>query len=273
MTSLTHLPVSAFWCFLQVLARCASLIAVAPALGSKQVPSQIKVYVALIVSAALTPVAERSLAPAGSPASGQVPASLYGIAAALVAQTMIGLIMGFGASLVLTAFQTAGALMDLQVGFTMAQTFNPMLGDLAAPITQFQYFYALLLFLMANGHHLLLIALAKSFAILPAGALHLAGAAQFSAVSNLLFGALVTALKIAAPTGAVMLAIDLSFALLNKAMPQMNIYYVGMPVKILAGLFVLIVLLPASAYFAGQLFSGQPQMFSDLMHALRHSAG
>ncbi len=271
MTSLAHLPVSLLWCFLQVLARCASLIAVAPALGSKQVPTQIKVYIALIISAALTPIAARSLAPHGDTGAAAMPSSMYGLASALLAQTFIGLVMGFAASLVLTAFQAAGALMDLQIGFTMAQTFNPMLGDLAAPITQFQYFYALLLFLLANGHHLLLQALAKSFALLPASALHLGSAAQFAGFSDLLFGSLVTALKIAAPTGAVMLAIDISFALLNRAMPQMNIYYVGMPVKVLAGLTVLIFLLPASAYFAGQLFSGQPQALSDLLHSMRHA--
>ena len=271
MLSFAHLPISLLWCFLQVLARCSSLIAVAPALGSKQVPSQIKIYIALIISAALTPIAERSLIPHGSTSNAALPSSLYGIASALLTQTMIGLIMGFAASLVLTAFQTAGALMDLQIGFTMAQTFNPMLGDLAAPITQFQYFYALLLFLLANGHHLLLLALAKSFELLPASALHLGSAAQFSAFSDLFLGSLVTAIKIAAPTGAVMLAIDISFALLNRAMPQMNIYYVGMPVKVLAGLAVLIVLLPASAYFAGQLFSGQPQALSGLFHSMRHA--
>ena len=264
MIDLKALSTVQFWVFLQVLVRVSSLVAVAPVFAARQMPGQVKIAISLVLALTLTPIVRPSFPPAG------VPTQLYELVAAVCAQAFIGLLMGFVVALILEAFQIAGALLDLQTGFTMAQTFNPNLGELAAPLTQFQNFYALLLFLLANGHHVLILALARSFAMLPASALDFTGGEPLKLISDLTFGALVNGLKIATPVAAVLLVIDISFALLNRAMPQLNIFYVGMPVKVIAGLIVLGVILPATAVFTGQLVVGEPRMLADLLHAAAH---
>jgi flagellar biosynthetic protein FliR len=266
MFDLTTPGVDEFWVFLQVLARFSSLVAIAPVFGARQIPPQVKVGLTLVLSVALTPLVASSFPHAG------IPGNMYDMISTLVLQAAVGLIMGFVASLVLSAFQIGGSLLDLQVGFTMAQTFNPNENETAAPLNQFQYYYALLLFLLANGHHLVITALARSFAMLPASALDLTTGHHLQMISDITFGALVNGAKIAVPTCAVLFILDVAFALMSRAMPQLNIFFVGMPAKVIVGLLVIGVLLPATAIFAGELMSGQPQILSDLLHSMHRAA-
>ena len=143
--------------FLQVLARVSSLIAVAPVFGAREVPAPVKVGLSVILSMALTPIAAPSLRSAGAPTT------LYGVAAPIFAHVIIGLTLGFVVSLIVMAIEMAGSLIDTQVGFSMAQTFNPAISEQAGPFTQLQSMYCLLLFLLAHGHYILIVALANSF--------------------------------------------------------------------------------------------------------------
>jgi flagellar biosynthesis protein FliR len=179
--------------------------------------------------------------------------------------------MGFVVSLVLSAFQIAGSLLDLQIGFSMAQTFDPDMSGEATPLSQFQYYYALLLFLLANGHHIVLSALARSFALLPVDRLDLASGNHLNLMANVTFGALVNGVVIAAPTCAVLFIVDASFALMSRVMPQLNIFFVGMPAKVIVGLLLVGILLPAMAMFAGQMVSGQPMILTDVLRTMRHT--
>jgi len=173
------IPVRNYWILIQVFARVSSLIAIAPVFGATQVPTQVKVLLAVVISLIVWPLAFAALQ------HEPVPTDLYTMTAALIANALIGLAMGFVVSLTLTAVQMAGAVLDLQVGFTMAQTFNPEIGELAAPLTQLQYLYSLLLFLLANGHYLLISALGHSFALLPASSLKMASTFSLSFVTEL----------------------------------------------------------------------------------------
>jgi len=265
MIDLSSVAVSQFWVFLQVLIRFSSIVAIAPVFGARQVPTQVKVGLTLVLSIALTPLVRSSFPSADlSP-----PHDLGGFATVIVLQSMVGMLMGFVVSLVLSAFQIAGSLLDLQVGFSMAQTFDPELNSEATPLSQFQYYYALLLFLLANGHHIVLEALDRSFALLPASKITLASGSHLSLMTDVTFGALVNGVKIAAPTCAVLFIVDVSFALMSRAMPQLNIFFVGMPAKVIVGLLLIAVLLPATAVFAGQLISGEPSILSALIHTMR----
>ncbi|MDR3710608.1 MAG: flagellar biosynthetic protein FliR [Capsulimonadaceae bacterium] len=250
------------WVYLQVLARVSALIAIAPVFGAREVPAPVKVGLAVILSFVLAPIASPSLRAAG------VPDSLYGIASPLVAHIVIGLLLGFVVSLIIMAVEMAGALIDTQVGFSMAQMFNPAISELAGPFTQFQSMYALLLFLLAHGHYILIVALARSFINLPALAVDLNHASYLNFVSDITFNTLVNGLKIAAPPGAILLVVDFSFAMLARAVPQMNVFFVGMPLKALIGLMLIVVVLPLLAAMVGQMVSGLPFDLSRTMQGM-----
>jgi flagellar biosynthetic protein FliR len=253
------------WAFLQVLARVASLVAIAPVFGAKQTPNMVKVGLAFVLSIVITPIAMPSLRAAG------MPTTVYGMVAPLAGHVIVGLMMGFVASLVILAVELGGSLLDTQVGFSMAQTFNPALGELAAPLTQFQSMYALLLFLLAHGHYIVIAAVANSFAILPALDINFGTGSFLTMVGDLTFGVLVNGLKIAAPAGAILLVIDFTLALLARAVPQMNVFYVGMPLKVIAGLTLVAAILPLFAIFVGHMVADMPSDLTRMMEGLRHT--
>lgn len=263
MADLTTFTTQHFWAYLQVLVRISAMVAVAPVFGAGQVPAQVKVGLSLIISLVLLPVAEPSLART-------LPDTLFTLVAPIAGQAVIGLLLGFVISLVLVAMQMAGGLLDLQVGFSLAQVLNPTLGEMVTPLAQFQYLYALLLFLLANGHYILLSALAHSFAILPVSTLDLGSGSLLRFFSDITFATLVSGIRIAAPAAGVLLVMDVSLAFLARAVPQMNVYFVGMPAKVFVGLAILVVVLPMTAYFVGQMVAGSQYDMLALMRGMRH---
>lgn len=264
MFDFSTIPVRNYWILIQVFARVSSLIAIAPVFGATQVPTQVKVLLAVVISLIVWPLAFAALQ------HEPVPTDLYTMTAALIANALIGLAMGFVVSLTLTAVQMAGAVLDLQVGFTMAQTFNPEIGELAAPLTQLQYLYSLLLFLLANGHYLLISALGHSFALLPASSLKMASTFSLSFVTELTSATLINGITIAAPAAAVMMIVDISFAYLARSVPNMNIFFVGAPAKIAIGLSLMVAVLPMTAILIGHVIAQAPYQLSSAMNAMEH---
>jgi flagellar biosynthesis protein FliR len=256
------IPTINYWIFLQVFARVSSLIAVAPIFGAAQLPTQVKILLAFALSIVVWPLAFASLGHVA------MPTNFYLMAANLMGNAVIGIVMGFVVSLALMAVQMAGAILDIEIGFTIAQTFNPAIGDLAAPLTQLQYLYALLLFLMANGHFLLISALGQSFADIPATSLKMVSSATLDFVTTLTANTLENGIKIAAPAAAVMVMVDLSFAYLSKAVPQMNVFYVGSPVKIMIGLTLMVAVLPMTALLFGQIIGHTPYDLSSALSTM-----
>jgi flagellar biosynthetic protein FliR len=236
MSELAAFSTAAFWAYIQVFARVSALIVTAPVFGSAEVPVQVKVGLSFILTFALTPIVRASLGDV-------VPGTLYDTVVLLGGQVAIGLLIGFVVSLLFEGVRVGGGLLDLQMGFTQASVFNPLFNETVAPIANFQYRYAMVIYLLANGHWLLIAALERSFVGLPVAKLAF-GPHSVGAYTDLTFAMLLAGVQIAAPAAAILLITDIGFAFLNRAMPQMQVYFVGMPVKVLIGLGVLIVVIP-----------------------------
>lgn len=263
MFDLAAVSASGFWAWLQIFARVSALFVSAPVFGSREIPAQIKAGLAAVLSFALLPLARASLA-------ADVPSSLYVMIVALLAQTLIGLLLGLVVSLLFAAVRVGGDVLDYQMGFTQAATFNPQFNETVSPIANFQFRYALVLYLLGNGHWLLIAALLRSFSVLPAARLSLGGPA-LQAFTDVTFQMLVTGIQIAAPGAAVLLITDIAFAFLNRAVPQMQVFYVGMPVKVIVGLIVVAAVLPLLTVVVGQMVQHSPDDLLRLMRGLRKS--
>ncbi len=262
MLDLAAFSADAFWAFLQVFARVASLFVSAPVFGSREIPAPAKIGLAGVLSLALLPLVKPTLA-------ATVPSTVYGMAACLLGQALIGLLMGLAASLLFAAVRVGGDIIDYQMGFTQASTFNPQFNETISPIANFQYRYALLLYLIGNGHWLLLASLERSFVKLPVGHLVLGGGAV-GAYTDLTFQMLIAGVQIAAPGAAVLLVTDIAFAFLNKAVPQMQVFYVGMPVKVMVGLVIVAATLPVLTEVTGHLVMSMPDDLYTLLRGLAH---
>jgi flagellar biosynthetic protein FliR len=252
-----------FWAFLLVFARVSALFVTAPVFGSSSIPIQTKVGLALILTFVMVPSV--------TPALGTVvPIGAYAGVAAIIGQVIIGIAIGFVVSLTFEAVRVAGNLLDFQMGFSQAAVFNPQIADTVTPVANFQYQYAIVLYLLGNGHWLLIAALQRSFQALPVARLSF-GAGSEAAMADLTFQMLLTAIQIAAPAAAVLLITDIAFAFLNRAVPQMQVYFVGMPVKILVGLAVLVIILPTFSIVVGRLVAQSGQDIFTAIHGMRHA--
>jgi flagellar biosynthetic protein FliR len=254
MSDVGQFAATAFWAYLQVFARVSAVVVTAPVFGNAQVPAQVKVGLSLILTFALTPLVRSTLGDSALVTLGESVGALAG-------QVAIGLLIGFVVSLILEGVRVGGSILDLQMGFTQAAVFNPQFNETVAPIANFQYRYAMVIYLLANGHWLLIAALARSFVGLPVAKLAF-GPQSVGAFTDLTFDMLLVGVQIAAPAAAVLLITDLAFAFLNRAVPQMQVYFVGMPIKVLIGLGVFIIVMPLfTAVVANMVSQSAPNVF------------
>ncbi len=258
--------------FILVWVRTSSLMLATPwVFGQRGVPALARLGLGGLVAALLWPVAvgpaERWLQQAAA-TSGQ---GWTAWAAAVGAEAVAGLVMAFGVNTLFSAVLLAGQLVDLPMGFSVVNVIDPTLEEQAPLIGQFHMILATLVFFGVGGHHALLTALAESLRLLPPGAIASRGElldAALGAYSQ----AFVLGLRIAAPVMAAMFVADVALAVVARAVPQMNVFVVGFPVKILLGFAALLVAMPAVvAWFGGTLGQGGPgwELVARLVQSLK----
>jgi len=164
-------------------------------------------------------------------------------AGAVVQQVGIGLAMGFAVRLVFAAVELAGEIIGLQMGLNFASFFDPASNAQVSAVARFFGNISMLLFVVINGHLMVLMAVVKSFDSFPVGGnflqaigqmrLHELGASLFS-----------SALWIALPMIALLLFVNLTLGIISRVAPQMNIYAVGFPVTLTVGMLGITATLP-----------------------------
>ena len=259
MFDLAAFSADSFWAFLQVFARVSALFVSAPVFGASEIPAQVKIGLSGILSLVLLPLVKATVA-------AKVPGTVFGMAEVILGQALVGLLIGFVVSLLFVAVRMAGALTDYGMGFTQAATFNPQFNESIAPISSFQYRYAMVLYLIANGHWLLLAALERSFEKLPVSQISLTGLT--GSFTDVTFQMLLAGLQIAAPAVAVLMVTDIAFAFLNRAMPSVQIFYVGMPLKVLVGFVVVLAALPLLTAVVTQMAGAGPDQVALLLRGM-----
>lgn len=211
--------------------RVAALFASAPVLSHRAAPVRVRLAAALAVSVAVA---------AGGGAAPPAGASLVAAAAEQVA---VGLAIGFAMQLVFAGATLAGELVGLQMGLGFGSLFDPAGAGQTPTLGAFFSIAALLVFLAIDGHLALLLAVGESLRDLPPGTL----AARLDPLRLAEAGAVVfrTGLAIALPALAGLLLANIAFGLVARVSPQLNIFSVGFPATLFAGLLLLALTAPA----------------------------
>ncbi|MGQ9824826.1 MAG: flagellar biosynthetic protein FliR [Desulfotomaculales bacterium] len=221
--------------FLLVFARAGAFLAAGPLFWLPNIPRAAKAGFAFVVALVLFPVV-----PAFHPSfSG----GFLGFALAAAQETCVGLLLGCVCSLVFHSRTVAGQLMDIQMGFFMANIFDPATGAQATITSRFLYLLGVVLFFTLDGHHVLLAGLARSYNIVPLLGATLQGATALSVI-RIFAQTIALAVQIAAPVVAVILIIDICLGILGRTSPEMNIFMLGFPAKVGLGIFTLSILVP-----------------------------
>lgn len=223
-------------------ARLVAFLQIVPFFGGAAVPSRVKVATAT----ALVVIVYPSVA-AGLPAHQPLGFGPVGFAALLVKEVLVGFTLGFVASLIFEAIQVAGRIIDSQRGATMGETFAPQLQTRVSELGQFKLQFAIVVFLLIGAHRFFLSALVNSFGIIPAmGFPHLAAGWTSLAVSitELTGQVFSIGVQLAAPAMIALLLTDLFFGIVNRVAPQINVFFLSLPVKMIVGLLVVLIALP-----------------------------
>jgi flagellar biosynthetic protein FliR len=240
--------------YILILLRVSGLFAFAPVLSSTVIPAQMKVAGAMVVSLALTPVV-----------SPVVPAELTlgFLVKSAAGETAVGLLIGYAANLIFVAVQLAGMQIDQQMGMGIGSVFNPLLESQDSLVGQFYFLFATLVYLGIGGHRLLFAALTASFGSVPAGVVPFGERTLMMLIS--LFGQVfVIAFALSAPMVLALFLTTVAMGFLARTVPQMNVLIIGFPVRIVVGLTMMAVTLPAVGQFLaatiGAILSGLPAL-------------
>ena len=241
-----RLEIDPSWAFSVVLlsVRLGVLLAMTPVLSGASVPAPIRILLvvaltALIVSALKIP-----------PAS--IPRGVGQLAIAAATEAAIGAILAFGIFAAFAAFSVAGRLLDIQVGFGIGSVFDPVTRRQTPVLATGFDLLAVTAFFSMDGHHALLRGVAYSLQQIPPGtfltSLPLAAVAkQFGLMFAL-------GIALVAPVVFSLLLCEIGLAMVSRVMPQMNIFVLGIPVKILVGLSVLVLSMAYIAPLMGKIY-------------------
>jgi len=248
----------AFPIFLLIFCRITSFFVVAPILSARNVPNSFKVALGFMISVIvyLAYGFGESVPTDGT------------YVLLIIREILAGVLMGFVVYLFFVIVQISGALIDLQMGFGMANIVDPMTGA-SAPLTgNFKYWVLLVIFLSMNGHHYMLNALMHSYDWMPLSnelfaRIHDGSISEF--VTKTVVMAFMLGFQLAAPVVVSMFLTDVGLGFLAKTAPQFNVFVIGMPLKILVGFLILLLTMPSVTTLFSYLFS---EMFGSLEQLL-----
>lgn len=244
--------------FLLTFMRLSVVVFMLPFYGANLIPTTIKAALCMMLALALWP---RLSFPGAV-----LPANPWTIALMFLGEFIIGLLLDILVRLLFSAAQSAGAIMGFSMGFSLMNSIDPMTGASESGLGHLMSQVTTMLFLALNGHLMLLSSLAQSFELVPPGGLLINAALgeHLIAFTGQMF---IMALKIAAPIMASIFLVDLALALVARAAPQMNVLFIGFPVKITVGFLFMTLVFAALAILIGQFISELEPMFRLVLKA------
>jgi flagellar biosynthetic protein FliR len=234
--------------FLLILVRVLGFFMLLPVVSAMNIPAQVRVLLAVCFSVALY---SSGMVMVGGYANNT--AGYFGL---ILTEFFTGVFMGYILFFIFNVVFYAGQLIDYTIGFAMVSVLNPMTQTQVPIVGNFYYLAVSAMLVISGGLHSFIEAFFFSYRLLPIGAGQIVGNPSLAwYLLTLLTGFILMGVKIALPILAVMMVINVALGIMVKAVPQMNIFVVGMPIKVFVGLILLfMVLAPALGYIYTYLF-------------------
>jgi len=258
--NLLNWTLNKFLALVIILIRVGPLLFFMPVTGSRSVPSQIKIVLAVATALVLLPVVPVQ--------AGQLPTTMLGFLIFTISEVCFAGILAVFTRLIFDAVQIAGQMVDIQMGMGMAGVMDPQYGVQTSLTGQFWNVIAILIFLGIDGHHLYIRTLQESFTWVEPGTLHVRQA-TFEGLMQGTGRMFVMAVKIMAPASAAVFFSHIAMGIIAKTVPQIPILIVGMPLNIGVGLIFVGVSL---AYFLPLMIS-QFDMLERILPKLAQGLG
>ena len=241
-----------------MLTRTSGIFFISPFFGSMNVSNRLRAGAAIAVAVLLFPVV-------ASQAVIEAPASTVMFALTVAKEIFVGWLIGLVGYITLAAVNTAGKIMDMQVGFAVVNMMDPTTMQQAGLLGTFLYNLTIIYFLITNGHHVILSALAESFQIIPLSSMVWNDSLPML-INDLTAGIFLNGMKIAMPVTFAILLTNVGLGILARTMPQMNIFVVGIPMQLMIGMSMVSMVLPFYILFLDVIFN---EMYANISIAIK----
>jgi flagellar biosynthetic protein FliR len=218
--------------YLLVFARVGSMVMLLPAIGEMGVPARVRLVLALAIAVALTPTVQ-SAYPA------QAPQTAIALVIMILQEVTAGVLVGAMARIIMSALQVAGFLISSQIGLSYAQTIDPTQNTQGAVVGNFMTLLGTVLIFATDLHHMAIGAIAGSYHMIPPGG-HLPTADMLQLVIQLVSSSFALGFQLAAPFLVFGFAVYAALGVLAKLMPQLQVFFVAVPVNIMAGFVIML---------------------------------
>lgn len=219
-----------------IFCRVGGIFVTAPFYGSRNISITIKSIVAFFIALTMFPVINKI-------GFYKAPLVFLEYVLLIFQELGIGLIIGLCAAIIFAAFSLSGQFYSLQMGLGMIEVIDPLAQIQVPVLGQILGIIATFIFFICGGHHLLLMAVFKSYELLPAITIN-SFAPLYKNIVDIFAHSFVLGFSIALPITGIMYILDIAIGLCSKASPQMNIMILGWPLKVLIGFLTLTILLP-----------------------------
>jgi flagellar biosynthetic protein FliR len=240
---LAHFTEQQVAAFFLVLARVSPLFILAPLFSSKMLPARAKGIVAVAISLGLMNVVKH----------GPIDLDPLAYAGLIIKEIVVGLAFAYALGAMFAALQAAGTLLDTLIGFSFGSIVDPVTGTQSAVIQQMYSLFGVAIFIAIGGDAWVIKGLGRTYDSVPMLAAPAIGS-MVQGAQVAFSGIFVSAFMIGAPVIIALIIVDAAFGVVSRVVPQMNIFAVGFPAKMIIGLTLLGATLPfVSGFIADQL--------------------
>ncbi len=222
--------------FLLTFARVGAMVMLMPGIGEQNLPARVRLTIALVLTAILLPAHQNAYA-----------VNLTALAPVIVMlfqEILIGVLLGLTARLAISALQTAGAVAAQQLGLGFVTAVDPTQNQQGMLVGNFLALLGITLVFATDMHHMVIAAMNDSYSIFKPGEVPLTGdMAQH--ITNVIATAFRIGIQLSAPFLAFGLLFNLGLGVLSRLMPQMQVFFIGLPLSILLGLLLMLLVIGA----------------------------
>jgi flagellar biosynthesis protein FliR len=226
--------------FLLVFARTGTMMMLLPGLGEQNVSARLRLTMALVLAAVLLPLHRN--------AYHIDPSALGPALVMLVEEIIIGAMLGLTARLTISALEVAGSVIAQQLGLGFVTAVDPTQGEQGVIIGNFLTMLGITLFFATDMHYLVIAALNDSYTLFEPGQVPATGDAA-ALITRTVAGAFRIGIQLSAPFLAFGLLFNIGLGVLSRLMPQMQVFFVALPLSIMVGLLLLLLVLGAMMGF------------------------
>lgn len=245
--------------FLLILARVSALMVSAPFFSMNGVPRQIRVGFSIFLSIIVA---------LNMDYYDLEYSTVIGYAVLVAKEVLTGLFIGLSANIAMLSLAFAGHIIDIDLGFSMMQLFDPLTNQDSSAFGSFYTYLVMLVMMLSNMHYFLITATIDSFTLVPLGMGTLHGDYLYDSIVIFATEYFAIGFRIILPVFAAMLLLNIILGVLAKSAPQMNMFVVGMQLKVIFGLGVLLVTVSCIPLITDFVYGGMQEMINQVLKVI-----